>query len=69
MWQGCSSLREASRKLGIKRAVLKNRARRYRANGVLLKQLDEEPTEWVDWDEVREFAASFLEKKSAEVAS
>lgn len=49
--------------------MLKNRARRYREEGVPLKELDTEPMEYHDWDEVIEYAESFLDKKPAEATA
>jgi hypothetical protein len=61
-WQTSKTLREACTKLGMRRATAKVRALRYRQRGVPLKKHEVDPVVecYPDWEELAEYAASFV---------
>jgi hypothetical protein len=61
-WQTSRTLREACKKLRMKRAVARLRAMRYRRRGVPLKEHElEQGVELLpDWEELAEYAASLV---------
>ena len=58
-WQKGESLAEVARDLGVTPTSAQQRASTYRKQGVMLKHFPRTHANYLDWDELRKFAAQF----------